>query len=224
MPATISPLTRLYLVLYNALSFGLWATCTLRTAALVPVLAPAALNQVYVHVHSPLLTTAQTLALLEIVHSLVGIVRAPLVTTAMQVASRLMVVWGVMYPFGGKIVGSSTGKVQIGDYAFLGCLFAWGITECIRYGFFVLQVSGLKVPGWWMWLRYSSIMFTWVALTSQVQYLLCPVPCRNRQRMYSGLPGAGTRCPAESALLVVFCRGVGVLCSWYVHSSIAVPC
>lgn len=154
MPATISPLTRLYLVLYNALSFGLWATCTLRTAALIPVLAPAALPQVFGHVHSPLLTTTQTLAVLEIVHSLVGIVRAPLVTTAMQVASRLLVVWGVMYPFGGRIVGSSAG-VQIGDYAFLGCLFAWGITECIRYGFFVLQVSGLKVPGWWMWLRYS---------------------------------------------------------------------
>lgn len=155
MPATISPLTRLYLVLYNALSFGLWATCAGRTASLILALGPDGLSGVFAHVYSPLLTTTQTLAVLEVVHSLVGIVRAPLVTTAMQVASRLLLVWGVMDPFGGRIVGAGGGEAQLGDYAFLGCLFAWGITECIRYGFFVLQVSGFTVPGWWMWLRYS---------------------------------------------------------------------
>ncbi|RMJ20778.1 phosphatase-like protein PTPLA [Aspergillus sp. HF37] len=154
MPATISPLTRLYLVLYNALSFGLWATCALRTASLILALGPDGLSGVFAHVYSPLLTTTQTLAVLEVVHSLVGIVRAPLATTAMQVASRLLLVWGVMDPFGGRIVGAR--EAQMGDYAFLGCLFAWGVTECIRYGFFVLQVSGFKVPGWWMWLRYNT--------------------------------------------------------------------
>lgn len=79
----------------------------------------------------------------------------------MQVASRVLVVWGVMFPFGyekiqqgGGIVGGGGGEGQLGDYAFLGCLGAWGVTECIRYGFFALQVSGLGVPGWWAWLRY----------------------------------------------------------------------
>lgn len=158
MPATISPLTRLYLVLYNALSFGLWATCTFRTAALALQFAPDALAQVFGHVHSPLLTTTQSLAILEVVHSLVGIVRAPLVTTAMQVASRLLLVWGVMYPFAGDILGNTASSDAPGDYAFLGCLFAWGITECIRYGFFVLQVSGFTVPSWWMWLRYMLFL------------------------------------------------------------------
>lgn len=93
--------------------------------------------------------------------------RAPLVTTAMQVASRLLLVWGVMYPFGmlglgGDVIvgtgGSASGvsgalDAKLGDYAFAGCLGAWGVTECIRYGFFALQVSGLGVPGFWSWLR-----------------------------------------------------------------------
>lgn len=161
MPATISPLTRLYLILYNLLSFSLWATCTVRTALLF-LSHDAPFRHVY-----PLLKTTQSLATLEVVHSLLGIVRAPVVTTAMQVASRLLLVWGVMYPFGGEIVGTASGE-EIGDYAFLGCLSAWGITECIRYGFFALQVSGIKVPGWWMWLRYNTFYVLYpVGITSE---------------------------------------------------------
>ena len=39
---------------------------------------------------------AQTAAILEVLHSLVGLVRAPVGTTAMQVASRLWLVWGIL--------------------------------------------------------------------------------------------------------------------------------
>lgn len=45
---------------------------------------------------------------------------------------------------------------KVGDFAFLGCMGAWGVTEIIRYGFFALQVLGLRVPSWWMWLRYNT--------------------------------------------------------------------
>lgn len=164
-------LTRLYLILYNALSFTLWATCTLRGAYLVAttVILPwknestsiaaaanAALPSIFADIFSPLLVGTQSLATLEILHSLLGLVRAPIFTTAMQVASRLLVVWGVMYLFHGEdgIVGSAQQGAQTGDLAFLGCLTAWGVTECIRYGFFALQVLGTGVPGWWTWLRY----------------------------------------------------------------------
>jgi very-long-chain (3R)-3-hydroxyacyl-CoA dehydratase len=125
------------------------------------------LPAIFHHVYSPLLTTTQTLAGLEILHSLLGIVRAPVMTTAMQVASRLLLVWGVMYLFHdrgdghGGIVGGDFQEAlpygpgaKVGDYAFLGCLGAWGVTECIRYGFFALQVWGSGVPSWWTWLRY----------------------------------------------------------------------
>ncbi|RAH51604.1 protein tyrosine phosphatase-like domain-containing protein [Aspergillus brunneoviolaceus CBS 621.78] len=154
-----SPLTKPYLILYNALNFTLWATCTLQGLTLLATGTPLPLifHKVY-----PLLQATQSLALLEILHSLAGLVRAPVTTTAMQVASRILLVWGIMYPFQGGIVGApapataTVAGAQTGDYAFLGCLSAWGITECIRYGFFVCQVSGLGVPAWWAWLRYNT--------------------------------------------------------------------
>jgi very-long-chain (3R)-3-hydroxyacyl-CoA dehydratase len=78
-------------------------------------------------------------------------------TTAMQVASRLLLVWGIMAQFGGEIVGARS--TQLGDYAYLGCVAAWGITEVIRYGFFAITLSGNAVPSWWTWLRYVFTFF-----------------------------------------------------------------
>jgi very-long-chain (3R)-3-hydroxyacyl-CoA dehydratase len=144
---------------------------------LVPLLGPSGhLPAIFTHVFSPLLTVTQSLALMEVLHSLQGIVRAPVFTTFLQVVSRVMVVWGVMFMFhegsrfvqpgegivGGDYAGVLEGKgtftgagpgAKLGDYAFLGCLTAWGITECIRYGFFALQSWGRPVPRWWTWLR-----------------------------------------------------------------------
>ncbi|KAH8704122.1 putative phosphatase-like protein [Talaromyces proteolyticus] len=167
----VSGLTRIYLFLYNLISFGLWASCTLRTALLLPEQLQNGFNTntisaIFAQVF-PLLALTQSLAALEILHSLIGLVRAPVVTTAMQVASRFLVVWGVMFTFhegaeyvasvpsGAGILGNE-GVTQYGDYAFLGCMFAWGITECIRYGFFAMQLAGVGVPGFWLWLRYNT--------------------------------------------------------------------
>ncbi|CAO3597947.1 unnamed protein product [Absidia cylindrospora] len=47
----------------------------------------------------PLLQVVQTAALFEVFHSVVGWVRAPFMTTLMQVLSRLLLVWGVNYLF-----------------------------------------------------------------------------------------------------------------------------
>lgn len=154
-PRSSSPtsLTRAYLFAYNALNLILWGTCVVYTASLLPTHALAnRIPTVFNLTFSPLLLATQSLAILEVVHSLVRLVRAPVMTTAMQVASRLLVVWGVLAPFGGEIVGA-TGRTQIADYAYLGCVGAWGITEVIRYGFFAITLSGNVVPAWWTWLR-----------------------------------------------------------------------
>lgn len=156
---------RAYLFLYNLVNLAMWATCTVRGLLLLIKQTPSADNlpTIFHEVYWPLLAVTQTLAGLEVLHSLVGFVRAPVMTTFMQVASRFLVVWGVMYPFhegslfvdyGEGIVGGDPIKgAKLGDYAFLGCLFSWGVTECIRYGFFALQLGGFFVPKWWMWLR-----------------------------------------------------------------------
>lgn len=47
----------------------------------------------------PQTALVQTFALLEVVHALLGWVRSPLQTTAMQVASRLFLVWGITERF-----------------------------------------------------------------------------------------------------------------------------
>lgn len=150
-PRSTSPtgLTKSYLFAYNALNLLSWATCLLYTTSLIPT---NPLRAIFVQTFSPLLLATQSLAILEVLHSLVRLVRAPVMTTAMQVASRLLVVWGILAPFGGEIVGA-TGRTQIGDYAYLGCVGAWGVTEVIRYGFFAITLSGNAVPAWWTWLR-----------------------------------------------------------------------
>lgn len=84
-------------------------------------------------------------------------------TTCMQVASRILVVT-VLTMFPEIVVGrqvSGIGKMfrwgvdkgKGGDWAEVGILLAWGITECIRYGYFVYNLRGMGVPGWLTWLR-----------------------------------------------------------------------
>lgn len=76
-----------------------------------------------------------------------GIVRAPLLTTLMQVASRLLLVWGIAYPFPQSTAHSP---------AFAGMLLAWSVTEVIRYSYFVFLLGSGKVPAVLSWLRYNT--------------------------------------------------------------------
>ena len=160
-PTTSSPKQR-YLIGYNAICLALWSTVTLRAVFLIPaLLAHEKLHGLFEALF-PLLKWTQTLALLEILHSFIGLVRASPVTTAMQVASRIAVVWGVLtfYP---QIVstkntwGRPTAGERGGPYPFAGILIAWGVTEIIRYGFFVYK-EGIseRIPGWLTWLRYNT--------------------------------------------------------------------
>lgn len=80
----------------------------------------------------------------------------------MQVASRILLVWVVleMYPqivvttnvYGRQEAGSTTGPIALS-----GMILAWGITEIIRYGFFVWKAAiSERVPRALTWLRYST--------------------------------------------------------------------
>ncbi|KAJ5353766.1 hypothetical protein N7541_006330 [Penicillium brevicompactum] len=157
-------ITRAYLFTYNTLNLLAWGGCVAYAASLLPANINN-LPNVFSLTFTPLLAT-QSLALLEVVHSVVGLVRAPFMTTAMQVASRLLLVWGIMAQFGGQIVGARS--TQLGDYAYLGCVAAWGITEVIRYGFFAITLSGNSVPSWWTWLRYNTFYILYpIGITSE---------------------------------------------------------
>jgi len=88
----------------------------------------------------------------------------------MQVASRLLLVWGIVGMFGGEglleakgAMGDVVGKVKratgghevqrSNQVAYLGMLVAWAVTECVRYAYFVILLSSGAIPKWLSWLR-----------------------------------------------------------------------
>ena len=101
----------------------------------------------------------QTLALLELVHSatgwppsiyilmIVGLVRAPIVTTLLQVFSRIFLVWGIIPLCPNSIRDSNVYPIM---------LLAWSITEVIRYSFYAWNMLD-EVPYLLLWLRYGSL-------------------------------------------------------------------
>lgn len=161
-PTPSSSLTQTYLLAYNALCFLLWSIVTLRALILIPTLSSHGKLHGLLDALFPLLKWTQTIALLEVVHATIGLVRASPVTTAMQVSSRILVVWVVLHRYP-QIVSTTTSWGQVtqgsttGPIVFAGILLAWGITEVIRYGFFVWKTTiSENIPPLLTWLRYNT--------------------------------------------------------------------
>lgn len=98
--------------------------------------------------------------------------RAPIGTTLMQVASRLLLVWGIVnnFPFVAKSAGYSS------------MLFAWGVTEVIRYGFFVFTLSGFS-PRILSWLRYNLFLILYpLGAGSEAFLIYKAVPAAKKMR------------------------------------------
>ncbi|KAL9539291.1 hypothetical protein MBANPS3_010345 [Mucor bainieri] len=96
----------------------------------------------------PALSYVQTAALFEVLHPLLGWVRAPFMTTAMQVASRLFLVWAV---------NDVVPEIHT-HWSFTTMVIAWSIAECVRYIFYVFHLSGGEVPSLIMWARYNFFL------------------------------------------------------------------
>ncbi|KAJ7901766.1 PTPLA-domain-containing protein [Mycena olivaceomarginata] len=108
----------------------------------------------------------QTCALLEVAHTLLGWVRSPLQTTAMQVASRLWIVWGIVQQF----------DIARISPLYTSCVLAWSVTEVVRYSFYASNLLGYE-PRVLLYLRYT--MF----------YVLYPVGASSEAFLaYSTLP------------------------------------
>jgi very-long-chain (3R)-3-hydroxyacyl-CoA dehydratase len=137
-----------YLIAYNAFSFLLWSNLTVYTIFHLPGLyGQTRLASLYDEL-LPLLSITQTLALLEVIHAILGLVRASPAATALQIGGKNLVVWTVMFKFPEIVT-----NYDLGVAAFLGCVLAWGCSEMIRYGFFVVQLSKGDTPNWLKWLR-----------------------------------------------------------------------
>lgn len=90
-----------------------------------------------------LVAFVQSAAILEVVHAALGWVRSPVPTTAIQVASRLFMVWAVSERYDQSWTSPWYASMVL----------AWSITETIRYPFYANQLMGSESPGL-LWLRY----------------------------------------------------------------------
>ncbi|KAF7033940.1 hypothetical protein CFC21_045005 [Triticum aestivum] len=102
---------------------------------------------VYAAVERPL-QLAQTAAVLEILHGLVGLVRSPVSATLPQIGSRLFVTWGILWSFPETRTHILVSSLVI----------SWSITEIIRYSFFGTKELFGSAPSSLLWLRYSSFL------------------------------------------------------------------
>ncbi|EPS44535.1 hypothetical protein H072_1469 [Dactylellina haptotyla CBS 200.50] len=131
-----------YLVAYNTLSSVLWAVVLARA---VTISVRDGVDKVYEGVGDYTKWT-QTLAAMEIVHALAGIVRTPLMTTVVQVASRLNIVWPVLH------LCPNSMRTSLG---YTTMIIAWSVTEVIRYSYYARNVQG-EPPAWLTTLRYNT--------------------------------------------------------------------
>ncbi|KAL1303907.1 hypothetical protein AAFC00_000361 [Neodothiora populina] len=134
-----------YLIAYNFVSAILWST-VLGRVLMVGLIHGFSGSNVYLGV-GEFAKWTQTLAALEVLHAAVGLVRAPLMTTVMQVASRFVLVWGIVDRFPNTTAFSPV---------YSSMLFAWSVTEVIRYSFFACMLWFGDVPDRLMWLRYNT--------------------------------------------------------------------
>lgn len=94
----------------------------------------------------PQTALVQSFAVLEVAHVALGIVRSSLPTTAMQVTSRLLLVWAV-------VEQSAAARASP---VFASMIIAWSLSEIIRYSFYTFNLLGLQPPQWLIWIRYSA--------------------------------------------------------------------
>ncbi|OJA15406.1 COP9 signalosome subunit CSN2 [Rhizopogon vesiculosus] len=113
------------------------------------------------------LAPVQSLAALEIIHVLLGLVRSPLPTTVIQVSSRLILVWGIIERF--PYTHSSP--------LYTTMILAWALTEVPRYTYYTLSLVGCGMPTWFSWIRYSTFYVLYpIGAGSEALVMLSTIP------------------------------------------------
>ncbi|KAL6012584.1 Very-long-chain (3R)-3-hydroxyacyl-CoA dehydratase PASTICCINO 2A [Asimina triloba] len=148
-----STLRRVYLSIYNWAVFYGWAQVLYFA---VKTLQESGHEKVYDAVEKPL-QLAQTAAVMEILHGLVGLVRSPVSATLPQIGSRLYVTWGIL----------------------------WSFPEIIRYSFFGMKEALGFAPSWLLWLRYSTFLVLYPSgITSEVGLIYTALPFIKKSDKY----------------------------------------
>ncbi|MCO5572615.1 hypothetical protein L7F22_026373 [Adiantum nelumboides] len=161
--AGFSLLKRFYFAVYNWVVFFGWLQVLCRT---LQTLRTAGYESVYDAVEKPL-QFAQTAAVLEILHGLLGLVRSPVSATLPQIGSRLYVTWAVLWSF----PETRTSPIVTS------LVLSWSITELIRYSFFGMREAFGVSPAWLQWLRYSTFYILYpTGISSELGLIITSLP------------------------------------------------
>ncbi|CAN8299066.1 unnamed protein product [Cochlearia groenlandica] len=171
MAGITSMIRRVYLTLYNWIVFAGWQVLYIA----IKTLKESGHENVYDAIEKPL-QLAQTAAVLEILHGLVGLVRSPVSATLPQIGSRLFLTWGILFSFP---------EVR-SHFLVTSLVISWSITEIIRYSFFGLKEALGFAPSLHLWLRYSSFLVLYpTGITSEVGLIYLALPHIKTSEMYS---------------------------------------
>lgn len=170
---------RAYLLVYNAAMCCGWAYILVRLLWMVAVHPPApgpgySHTPVYDAV-SPALRVFQTGAVAEVAHAATGLVRTPAATTALQVSSRLFLLWPILEGLA-PVRGRAAVATMVG---------AWAATEVPRYAFYAVGAASgsAAVPRWLVWLRYTTFLPLYpLGAGSEVALILAALPVIARAR------------------------------------------
>uniref|UniRef100_A0ACD5V9G2 Uncharacterized protein n=1 Tax=Avena sativa TaxID=4498 RepID=A0ACD5V9G2_AVESA len=165
---------RIYLSLYNWVAFYGWAHVLCGTASALLLPGSGGHEAVYAAVERPLLFV-QTAAVVEILHSILGLVRSPVSATLPQILERTYVTWGILWSF-----PEAQSHILVTSL-----VLSWSITEVVRYSFFGMRETFGFEPSWLLWLRYSTFLVLYpIGLLSEVGLIFVAMPSMKTSRKY----------------------------------------
>eukprot|EP00455_Lapot_gusevi_P016727 TRINITY_DN186_c0_g1_i1.p1 TRINITY_DN186_c0_g1~~TRINITY_DN186_c0_g1_i1.p1 ORF type:complete len:218 (-),score=31.74 TRINITY_DN186_c0_g1_i1:82-735(-) len=170
-------LKNLYLVTYNVLLSLSWLA-TLSIA--LSHLNSQGLEGLWERIELPL-KVSQTAAIMEVFHSLFGLVRSPIATTVMQVSSRLGLLWAVCNPIQDTHV----------FWGFALMVVSWCLVEVPRYAFYATKIFEIT-PYWLLWLRYSLFIILYpTGISGELLCIWKALPLIQQSQMWSiAMPNA----------------------------------
>ncbi|XP_065898261.1 very-long-chain (3R)-3-hydroxyacyl-CoA dehydratase 2-like [Dysidea avara] len=174
----LSFISKLYLILYNVVLCVGWAFVLVGTVKYCWEERPKFGSHVIglYDAIGPSLRIFQTAAFLEVIHCAIGIVRSNVVLTFFQVSSRLLVLWGVVHSVAG--VNATFGLLLI--------LFAWSITEVIRYAFYASSLMFSSVPYILQWSRYTFFYILYpIGVLGELMLVFSALPIVNATGQFS---------------------------------------
>ncbi|XP_035268437.1 very-long-chain (3R)-3-hydroxyacyl-CoA dehydratase 1 isoform X2 [Anguilla rostrata] len=115
----------------------------------------------------------QTVALVEVIHCAVGMVRTSVIVTGVQVCSRIFMVWFV------------TNSIKQNEESVVLFLVVWTVTEITRYSFYTFNL--LKhLPYFIKWARYNMFIVMYpLGVAGELMTIYTALPYVRRSGMFS---------------------------------------